>query len=795
MPSSLRRVFILLLALSLSLATAGWALQAKPAARAPKKVENTDPGQRLKWFEAHRQMKEQTPFKDVRWRFIGPFDLGGRCTDVAVPLGSRTVFYVGAASGGVWKTVNAGTTWEPLFDDMPALSVGDIAVAESDPNIVWVGTGEANIFRASMPGIGVFKSTDAGKTWTHMGLEGTYTIGRIVIHPKNPDIVYVAASGHEWTYNPDRGVYKTADGGRTWQKVLYIDEKTGAWDLAMDPTNPDTVYASTWNRIRRRWSDPVPEDGDHIYKTTDGGRTWKPLLNGLPDTKFTGRVGIDLCRTKPNVIYAFVDNHTPGREPQPGELDSYGRPRQRGIVGAEVYRSDDAGETWRKMNPATPYFERFGGTYGWVFGQIRVDPNDENTVYIMGLGLAKSTDGGRNFTNLYFEGLHGDHHGLWIDPFDSNHLINVNDGGANISYDGGKTWRDFHKGIPAVQFYNVALDFQSPFHVYGSVQDQGTYRGLIPLRKPGQEQEARRRRQMSAEPVWETAPGGEGTLIEVDPNDPNTIYSSSFYGRLERSEYSRGQWTSKPVFPKAQAGEPEFRGQWLAGLRLSPHNPWIVYHGFQYLFRSLNRGESWERISPDLTAFNTAQQGKWPYAIPFATITAIDESPFKFGVIYVGTDDGRVWVTKNGGESWAEVTPGLPFNKHVWKVVASKYDPAVVYVTLIGRHDDDFNPYIFKSADYGKTWKSIAADIPGGPVNVVREDPKKKDILYAGTDTGVYVSLDGGGSWQVLGSGLPTSYVWDLAVHPRDNCLVIATNGRGMWLIDDLTPVQAAKKD
>ena len=764
-----------------------------PAKPALKKIENTAPALRFKAFEQHQAMRASSPFKDVRWRFIGPFDVGGRCTDVAVPAGSRTVFYAGAATGGVFKTVNAGTTWAPIFDDMPTLSIGDLAVAESDPNVVWVGTGEANIFRASEAGIGVYKSTDAGKTWKHMGLEGTYTIARVVIHPTNPDIVYVAATGHEWTVNPERGVFKTADGGATWQKVLFVNDHVGANDIVMDPQSPDTLYAATWNRTRTRWSDPVPGGEDGLFKTTDGGKTWTPINAGLPDTNFTGRIGIDLCRTKPATLYAYVDNHTPGAEPKPGELDSYGRPLQRGIVGAEVYRSDDAGASWRKVSP--PGMERFGGTYGWVFAQIRVDPNSAETIYIMGLGLSKSTDGGKTYQGLNYAGLHGDHHGLWIDPNDSSHLINNNDGGVNISYDGGKTWRDFHDGIPAVQFYNVALDNSTPFWAYGSVQDQGTYRGLIPLRKPTTGAPAAGRRRFAApQPKWETAPGGEGTIIAVDPEDPNTVYSSSFYGRLERSVYKDGEWTSKEIYPKAAEGEPAYRGQWLAATALSPQNPLVVYHGFQYLFRSMNRGETWERISPDLTYNNPDQQGKWPYAIPFATITAVDESPFKFGLIYAGTDDGRVWVTKTSGESWTEITAGLPYNKHVWKVVASKYDQATVYVTLVGRHDDDFNPYIFKSADYGKTWVSIAANIPGGPVNVVREDPKVKDMLYAGTDTGVYVSRDAGATWNVLGSGLPTSYVWDIAIHPRDNALVIATNGRGMWIIDDLAPVQNAAK-
>jgi len=788
-----RSVLVLVLAAFVATFLAA-APQGKTPAKGQKKVENTDPALRLKAFADHLAMKQSSPFKDVKWRYIGPFDVGGRCTDVAVPFGSRTVFYAGAASGGVFKTVNAGTTWEPIFDDQPTLSIGDIAVAESDPNIVWVGTGEANIFRASMAGLGVFKSTDAGKTWKHMGLEATSTIARVVIHPKDPNIIYVAATGHEWTTNPERGVFKTTDGGATWTKVLFVNDHVGANDLVMDPQSPDTLYAATWNRTRRRWSDPVPGGEDGLFKTTDGGKTWTPINNGLPDTNFTGRIGIDLCRTKPSTLYAYVDNHTPGAEPKPGQLDSYGRPLGRGIVGTEVYRSDDAGATWAKVSP--PGMDRFGGTYGWVFAQIRVDPNSAETIYIMGLGLSKSTDGGKTYQNLYFANLHGDHHGLWIDPHDSSHLINNNDGGVNISYDGGKTWRDFHDGIPAVQFYNVTLDMSTPFWAYGSVQDQGSFRGLIPLRRPGQGGGPGGRRSFGqVQPKWETAPGGEGSLIAVDPSDPSIEYSSSFYGRLERSVYKDGQWTSKEIFPKAAEGEPPYRGQWLAATTLSPANPLVVYHGFQYVFRSMNKGDAWDRISPDLTYNNPEQQGKWPYAIPFATITAIEESPFKFGTVYAGTDDGRAWVTKTSGDSWTEITAGLPFNKHVWKIVASKYDAATVYVTLVGRHDDDFNPYIFKSVDYGKTWVSIAANIPGGPVNVVREDPKVKDILYAGTDTGVYVSRDAGKTWAVLGSGLPsTLYVWDIAIHPRDNAMVIATNGRGMWLIDDLAPVQNAAK-
>jgi photosystem II stability/assembly factor-like uncharacterized protein len=788
MKTSPRLLIVLGLVSALVLGGVALAQKAAPAKAGLNKVESTDPALRLKWYDQHMAMKAATPYANLKWRFIGPDIIGGRCTDIAVPKGSKQTIYIGSATGGVWKTENSGITWECLTNDFPTLSTGDLAVAESDPNIVWVGTGEANIFRASIAGTGVYKSMDSGKTWRHMGLAGTQTIGRILIHPTNPDIVYVAATGHEWTDNPDRGIFKTTDGGQTWQKVLYINEKVGANDLVMDPTKPDTLIAATWNRVRRRWSDPMPGGEDGLFKTTDGGKTWKPCNTGLPDTNLTGRIGLDLCLTKPSVVYAYVDNHNPGREAAAGERDAYGRLKTgKKIIGAEIYRSDDQGETWRKVSVSDALMEEFGGTYGWVFGQIRVDPKDDNTVYIMGLGLYKSTDGGKSWRGINYEGLHGDHHGLWIDPADSNYLINVNDGGANVSYDGGKSWRDFHKGIPTIQFYNVALDMNKPFAAYGSVQDHLTHRvtGLAPQGGGGQG-----RRFRGAAFRWEPAPGGEGSHIAVDPTDPNVEYSSTFYGRLQRSEYKDGAWTSIVIYPKAVAGEPDLRGQWLAPTIISSHNSNVLYHGFQYLYRSMNRGESWERISPDLTAYDPQKQGRLPFAIPFAALTAIAESPFKFGLIYVGSDDGRVHVTKDGGASWTEITAGLPYNKHVWSMVASKYDPATVYITLIGRHDDDFAPYVYKSTDYGKTWVSIAANLPGGPTNVIREDPKKKDVLYVGLDFGVYVSTDGGKVWNSLGAGLPNAPVWDLQIHPRDNMIVIATNGRGMWVIDDPSILQ-----
>jgi photosystem II stability/assembly factor-like uncharacterized protein len=761
---------------------------ARPAVQ--KKVEGTDPAQRLKWFDQHAAMKAQTPYKDLKWRFIGPDIISGRCTTIAVPKGDKKAIYIGTASGGLWKTVNTGVTWEPLFDEMPTPSIGALAIPDTQPNTIWVGTGEANILRGSMAGTGVYKSTDGGRTWQHMGLAATQTIARIRVHPTNPDVVYVAASGHEWTYNPDRGVYKTTDGGKTWQKVLYINEKVGAIDLVMHPRNPDVLIASMWNRIRQRWSDPVPGGEDGLFKTTDGGRTWTELTAGLPDTKTTGRIGLDLCLTKPNVVYAWVDNHTPVGMAPAGERDSYGRLRTYpDIVGAEVYRSDDVGDSWKKVSPSDRTMQRFAGTYGWVFSQIRVDPNNENLVYLLGVGLSRSTDGAKSFTRVSYENLHADHHALWIDPSDSDYVIDANDGGANASYDGGKSWRDFYEGIPAIQFYNVTLDMSSPFNAYGSVQDWGTYRavGVTPL----QPQEGRRRQ--SPYPRWETAPGGEGSLISVDPTNPNIEYASTYYGRLQRSEYANGRWTSKDVYPKAGPGEPEHRGQWLAASIISPHDPATLYHGFQYVFKSRDRGETWQKISPDLTAYDPQQQGTLPYAIVFSTLTAVAESPLKAGVLYAGSDDGRVHVTMDDGAHWTEITEGLPYNKHVWSIVASRHEPATVYITLIGRHDDDFAPYVYRSTDYGKTWTSISANLPGGPTNIIREDPKKSNALYLGSDLGVYVTTDGAKTWSYLGAGLPNAAVWGMEIHPRDNMLVVATNGRGMWAIDNVTAVQGGK--
>lgn len=746
----------------------------------PQRIQSTDPALRLKGFEQHLEMKQGSKFKELKWQFLGPKNVSGRCTDIAVvtPKGKNYTIYAAAASGGVWKTENEGTTWEPIFDQAPSTSIGDVAVASSNQQIVWVGTGEANIFRSSQSGVGIYKSTDGGKTWKHMGLEGTYTIPRIVIHPANPDLVYVASSGHEWTDNPERGVFKTKDGGMTWEKVLYIDEKTGAIDLVMDPGDSEVLYAATWQRIRKRWNDPRNEPaytGSGIYKTTDGGKTWKAVNNGLPEAKFRGRIGLDIARSNPNVLYAFIDNYEPAREPTEEErTDAYGLPSAGIIKGATVYRSDDKGESWKLVCPLTPemkrYMGRHSGTYGWVFGQTRVDPNDENTVYTMGLMLNVSNDGGKTFRPL--RGMHVDHHGLWIDPDNSNYLINVNDGGIVISYDRGKTWKSFTDNLPLCQFFDVACDMDTPFKVYGSMQDHGSFRAAVDLS---------RGRDRIPTMNFERAPGGEGSSHAIDPADPNIAYAASFYGRIFRAEYiGPERMVSKNLLLKQSLDEPKLRGQWLAPFILSPHNSNVIYHGMQFLFRSMNRGDDWEKISPDLTCNTASEMGD----IPFHTIFAISESPLQFGLIYVGTDDGKVQVTKDGGKTWQEIMTGLPYQKWASRIVASAYNSGSVYLTQNGKRDDDFTPYVWKSADYGKTWVDISKGIPLGPVNVIREDPVDRNILYAGTDNGVYVTTDAGATWQVLGGNLPSAYVHDLIIHPRDNIIVIATHGRGMWALD-----------
>ncbi len=728
-------------------------------------------------FEKQAEMVQSSPFKDLKWQFIGPANISGRCTDVEAvsPHGSNYTIWIGSATGGVWKSTNEGTTFEPVFEEMPTASIGDIAIDPNNPDIVWAGTGEANIFRSSNAGCGIFKTTDGGKSWKLMGLENTFTTGRIRINPKNSNVVYVAATGHEWTPNEERGLFKTVDGGKTWTKTLYIDENTGAYDLVLDPKDPNTLYCTTWERIRLKWNDPRTSEATKncgIWKSTDAGKNWKKIISGLPAPNRLGRIGIDIARTNPRVLYAYIDNYEVAYPAKLGEKDSYGRQRKDVIKGATVYRSDNAGETWNQVSGLTQdqktFMERHSATYGWVFGQIRVDPNDENTVYTMGLMLNQSTDGGKTFKSL--RGPHVDHHGLWIDPANSNYLLNVQDGGLGISYDKGQTWKFPIEQLPLIQFFNLGYDFSTPFRVFGSIQDHGSYIGEVDL--------SGGRDKVPVKPFAETI-GGEGTSHTINPEDNNTMYASGFYGQLGRAELDKYPQNYKDLLPNLLPGETQLRGEWVAPSLVSPHNPEIIYHGMQYLMRSPDRGNTWDFISPDLSFNDPSKMGD----ISYQTISVFDESPLRYGLLYAGTDDGRLWRTKDGGKNWTEIGNGAVPKKFVSRITASKYDIGTVYMTQTGRRDDDFQVYIWKSDDFGDTWYDISGNIPVGPVNTIREDPVNKSILYAGTDGAVFVSKDSGKKWDLVGK-LPFSYVHDLIIHPRDNMIVIATHGRGMWVMD-----------
>ena len=751
-------------------------------------------------YGTHKSMTAASPYKSIPWQSIGPSNHTGRMTSVAVAdvQGQRSI-YVGSASGGVWKSSNRGLTWRPIFEHEATASIGDVAVAPSYPAIVWVGTGESNLFRASLSGTGVYKSFNAGRTWEHMGLTDSGTIGRIVIHPVNPNIVYVAASGHEWTPNEMRGVFKTTDGGATWKKVFYRTPNTGAVDLVMDPKDPNTLYAGMWQRIRRKWSDPRVEPNyseGGVWKTTDAGVTWTPANNGLPEPRFRGRIGLDVARSNPNVVYAVIDNYDAGRPAEPEENDAYGRPLPPNstiVKGVEVYRSDDKGATWRKTSGQTPetamQMMGLGNTYNWVFSQIRVDTKNENRVYVLALEVSVSDDAGATFKRFAAGG--GDNHRMWIDPVNPNVVYTAHDQGFTMTNDGGRTKREA-TGIRGTQFYNVELDMAVPFRAYGSVQDAGSFRVAI---------DPRGGRAIFAPMRWQTAPGGEGSMHAIDPVHPNIVYSHGFYGNFSRDDLPQvpagrsgrsGSSTAllkrptKRIRPAAGDGEPPQRAQWMAPIVISPFDPNTIYAGYQYVYRSRDRGDTWQRISEDLTDNNPRQMGVNPWAIPYQAITHIAESPLTKGVIYAGTDDGNLHVTRDNGRTWINLGKNLPMALKKWvsRIVPSKYDAGVVFVALRGREDDDFAPYLFKSTDFGATWTSIAGNIPSGSMNVIREDPAVKDVLYAGNDFGVYVSKDGGRQWSVLGANLPSVEVSDLQIHPRDHLIVISTYGRGMWVMD-----------
>jgi photosystem II stability/assembly factor-like uncharacterized protein len=718
----------------------------------------------------------------LAWRNLGPFRAGSWISDIAVPerpaRAHLYTFYVAVRYGGLWKTTNNGTTFELVFDEPDVTGIGCVTIAPSNPDVIYVGTGDAASVRVAYPGNGVYKSVDAGKTWRRVGLEATRQIGRIVVHPRNPDIVYVAAMGRLWSAGPDRGVFKSADGGKSWKKVLYVDEETGAIDIVLNRRDPETLYAATYQVQRRPWRLYEGQGtGSGIHKTTDGGRTWKKLAGGFPAGP-QGRIGLDIFQKNPNILYAVTENLTM-RPPTPGEIE---RAKQRGIearerpIGGEVYRTDDGGRTWKKTNAAG---DDVSSKAGYSFNQIRVDQQNDGKILINCDSLISSTDGGKTFAGLdwsrrgLFASAFGDFRSMWIDPDDSNRMIMGSDGGVHVSYDGGKT-ADHYYNLPGGEIYAIDLDMEDPYHVYAGLQDHDSWKGPVngPHGRVGPED-------------WVTVGDNDGMYNRVDPTDSRWVYNSIQWGGQYRAD--QATHTRKSIVPTRPAGPPPLRFNWTPPLLLSPHNPAIVYTGAQVLFRSLDRGDHWQEISPDLTTNDPEKISPPGMTVQFCTLTTLSESPLQAGVIWAGADDGKVQVTTDHGASWTDVTArlaaaGAPSHYWTTRVLASRFAPGTAYVTKSGRRYDELKTVVMKTLDFGKTWTTVAGNLPDRSLDVVVEDPKDEEILFVGSDRGVFATVDGGRKWVAFKGNMPTVPVTDMVIHPRDHDLVVATYGRGLFV-------------
>ena len=717
----------------------------------------------------------------LRFRTIGPTIMGGRVADLAVVESDPSTFYVGVATGGVWKTENAGITFEHVFRDEATASVGDVTVAPSNPNVVWVGTGEPNNRQSSPWGNGVYRSTDAGRTWTHLGLENTHHIARIQVHPADPDVAYVAAVGHLWGPNPERGVYRTTDGGESWELVLFVDENTGATDLVMDPADPKTLFAATYQRRRRAWGFNGGGPGSGIHRTVDGGDTWQELAGGLP-TGDMGRIGLDIYRRDGNMVFALVE--ADARGPGQGFGGGGGDDRQTG-----VYRSTDRGETWEHLSTTN--------NRPMYYSQIRVDPNDPERIYLGGASLYRSSDGGRNFTPDAAATVHLDHHALWIDPANSEHLILAGDGGVSVSWDRSDNWYQL-RNLPLAQFYEIGVDMRDPYHVCGGLQDNGSWCGPSNTLS---NQGIRTR-------DWYNVGGGDGFFTVMHPTDPDIMFLESQGGNIARVNLAVKERASiRPIARPGEDGEDrQLRWNWDTPILLSSHDDQVVYVGANVLFRSPDLGQSWEEISGDLThgidrdtlelmgvKGGEPQMSRNDGQSNYGNLTALAESPHDPAVLYTGSDDGRLHVTRDGGANWTDVTGnlrGLPPHTYVTRIVASRAAAGEVYAVFDGHRSDDFNPYIFASDDFGDSWERITNGLPTMSLNALAQHPVAHNLLFAGSEVGVHASIDGGASWHRLGNGMPTVPVDDIVVHPRDNDLVIGTHGLGIWIMDDIAPLQ-----
>ncbi len=805
-------------------------LMVPPAvAQRPRPQGPADAIARRASWERHRTLEQSTIFSGLAWRNVGPAVQGGRLVDIEGVPGEPYSFYVAYASGGVWKTTNNGVSFEPLFDEQPTSIIGDIALDPSNPQTIYVGTGENNSSRSSYGGAGVFRSDDGGATWRPIGLDDSDRIGRVLVDPENPRRLFVAALGKLYTPGGQRGVFRSLDAGETWTQVLRGDSTTGFADLTFEPGNSRVIYAAAWERSRRPWNFVEGGLGSGIYKSVDGGTSWQRLAGGFPRGEHVGRIGLTVSLSNPRVIYASVDNQAPLPEDEwdlgdgaitakrlrgmskedfllqdPEEIEDFLReydldPRldaptllaavsadsitvqdlltalenanrqlfETDIRGIEVWRSNDAGASWRRTNPEP--IRDVVYTYGYYFGQIRVAPDDPERIYILGVPLIESRDGGATFRQIAGRRVHADHQAFWIDPMFPQRIIIGNDGGLDMSFDGGESWLSLNSTAVG-QFYTVAVDMAEPYNIYGGLQDNGVLKGSS-------------RTRLGITNDWERVGGGDGMYVQIDPRDNRTVYWGFQFGNYFRQgPDGRGR-----VKPRNGIKETPLRYNWSSPIVLSTHNHDVLYFGANRVYRSMDKGETWTAISDDLT--RSPNRGD----VPFATITTLAESPQAFGLLWAGTDDGYVHVTR-GGFSWTDVSRGLPSDRWVSRVEPSNHVENRAYVSLNGYRDDDITPYLFRTDDLGATWRSIASGLPAEPINVVREDPGNPAVLYVGTDRGAYVSLDTGTTWQVAGSGLPHVAVHDLVIHPRDRELVAGTHGRSVWVLDVL-PVQELSSD
>lgn len=723
-----------------------------------------------------------TQYAALQHRYIGP--VGNRVSAVAGVPGDYNTYYAGAASGGIWKTVDAGIHWQPIFDDQVAQSIGALAVAPADANVVWAGTGEAFIRSHISIGNGVYKSTDAGRSWQHVGLAATGRIARIVVHPTNPDIAYVAAMGHSYGAQPERGVYRTMDGGKNWERVLFVDEHTGASDIVMDPRNPRILFAGMWQLEIRTWGRQSGGPGSGIFVSRDGGTSWKRLSgSGLPRHP-VGKIGLAMAQTNPNRIYALIETGD-GVEP-------LGKPSDRG----ELWRSDDGGEAWRVVS-----YDRNLGCRQPYYTRVAVATDNENEAYFLCAAFSRTLDGGLSSDPVGGgQNPGGDNHDMWIDPGNANRMAIANDGGVSISTTRGRSW--LRMQLPIAQMYHVTVDNAVPYYIYGNKQDGPSYRGPSNTRGGG----------AIGRSEWHGVAGGESGWATPDPKDPNIIWSSasgsgSVGGIMTRMDLRTRQAQNVEIWPVSTGGHPaaevKYRFVWTFPLTISPHDNNRVYAGSQHVHVTTDGGRSWQVISPDLTLNDKSKQqisgGLTPdnIGVEFGNVLfAIAESPVQKDLLWVGSNDGLVHISRDGGRNWEKVTPpGMPTWGTVSHIEASKYDAGTAYVAVDGHQANYRDPSLFKTTDFGKTWKFMVTGIPQSPMSythIIREDPVRRGLLYAGTENALYVSFNDGELWQPLQLNLPHAPVYSMVIQPHFNDLVIATYGRGFWILDDLSPLQQA---